>query len=212
MRVNQDSRTIKKGEWFVAVKGENFDGHNFIPEALKKGAGGVIEINDLYELARRKLAKINPKVIAVTGSYGKTTTKEAIYKVLSKKYSVLRTQGNLNTPLGVAMEVVNNLKYHHRVLVAEGGMDRTGEIRETCSVIRPGIAVITPIGEIHLEKLGTLEKIRRAKAEILESLPNDGVAVLNSDDPNVVKVAEVFRGRKVWYGFSKESQGRLDTP
>ena len=68
MRVNQDSRTIKKGEWFVAVKGENFDGHNFIPEALKKGAGGVIEINDLYELARRKLAKINPKVIAVTGS------------------------------------------------------------------------------------------------------------------------------------------------
>ena len=80
MRVNQDSRTIKKGEWFVAIKGGNFDGHEFIVEALKKGAVGVLEINELYELARRKLAKINPKVIAVTGSYGKTTTKE------SKKY------------------------------------------------------------------------------------------------------------------------------
>ena len=211
MRVNQDSRTIKKGEWFVAIKGGNFDGHEFIVEALKKGAVGVLEINELYELARRKLAKINPKVIAVTGSYGKTTTKEAVYKVLSKKYSVLRTQGNLNTPLGVAMEVVNNLKSHHRVLVAEVGMDRAGEIRETCSIILPRIAVITAIGEMHLEKLGTLEKIRRAKAEILESLPKNGIAVLNSDDPSVVRVAEVFGGKKVWYGFSKNSQVRLDT-
>ena len=124
---------------------------------------------------------------------------------------MLRTQGNLNTPLGVAMEVVNNLKSHHRVLVAEVGMDRAGEIRETCSIILPRIAVITAIGEMHLEKLGTLEKIRRAKAEILESLPKNGIAVLNSDDPSVVRVAEVFGGKKVWYGFSKNSQVRLDT-
>jgi UDP-N-acetylmuramoyl-tripeptide--D-alanyl-D-alanine ligase len=211
MYVNQDSRTIKKGEWFVAVKGEKFDGHKFIPEALKKGAAGILEIGELYDLARNKLAEVNPEVIAVTGSYGKTTTKEAIFKVLSKKYPVFRTKGNLNTPLGVSMEVVNNLRSRHRVLVAEVGMDRAGEIRETCSIVRPRIAVITAIGEMHLEKLGTLEKIRRAKAEILEFLPRDGVAVLNSDDPNVVKTAKVFPGRKVWYGFSKSSQVRLDT-
>lgn len=209
MRVNQDSRTIKKGEWFVAVKGDKFDGHKFISEALGKGAAGILEVNELYDLARKKLAEVRPEVIAVTGSYGKTTTKEMIAKVLNPKFEVLCTKGNLNTPLGVAMEVVNNLKPRHQVLIAEVGMDRLGEIRQTGSIIHPRIGIITAIGEMHLEKLGTLGNIRRAKGELLESLPEDGIAVLNEDDPNVVKLAENFKGRKVWYGLSRKNSLRL---
>ncbi|GMR18953.1 MAG: UDP-N-acetylmuramoyl-tripeptide--D-alanyl-D-alanine ligase [Patescibacteria group bacterium] len=205
MRVNQDSRTLKKGEWFVAVKGERHDGHLLINEALRRGAAGVLEVEELYALARKKIRSINPKIIAVTGSYGKTTTKEAIYKVLHSKMKGSRTKGNLNTPLGVALEVINGLKRHHQFFVAEVGMDRLEEIKKSCLVISPQIGVLTSVGEMHLEKLGSLERIKQAKSELLETLPPDGTAVLNLDDRSVREIAKGFAGRKIWYGFSPEA-------
>ena len=196
-----DSRTIKPGEYFVAVKGRRFDGRDFAKDALKKGAAGILEIDELYHLARKKLAEVGPKVIAVTGSYGKTMTKEMIHRVLSSRFVVYRTRGNLNTPFGVAMEVVNYLKPRHQILVAEAGMDRLGEIAKTCGIIKPQIGVITAVGEMHLEKLRTLENIRKAKAELLQSLPSNGVGVLNREDFGVRKIARVFGGRKIWFSF-----------
>ncbi len=201
MRVNQDSRTIEKGEWFIAVKGKDFDGHSFIPEVLKKGVAGVLEEKDLFELAREKVDELQPKVVAVTGSYGKTSTKEAIYKVLSSKFEVLRASGNLNTPRGIAIEVVNELKPRHQVLVVEMGMDRLGEIAKSCEIVRPAVGVITAVGEMHLEKLKTLARIKRAKAELLRALAfSGGTAILNKDDVGVREIAEGFSGKKLWYG------------
>ena len=205
VRVSQDTRTIKKGEWFVAVKGEQYDGHSFVEEALRKGAAGVLEVEELYELAGEKIGQLGSKVIAVTGSYGKTTTKEAVAEVLSSKFEVLRTRGNLNTPLGVAMEAVNNLKPRHQVFVAEVGMDQMGEIRQSGKIISPQVGVITSVGEMHMEKLGTLKNIKKAKSELLESLPLDGTAVLNYDDANVREIAKGFSGKKIWYGFSPKA-------
>jgi len=201
MRVSQDSRTIKKGEWFVAVMGEHCDGHEFIPEAIRKGAAGVLEEEELFELARNKVGEVGPRVVAVTGSYGKTTTKEAIHRVLSSQFTVSKTEGNLNTPRGIAMEVVNNLDPTTQIFVVEMGMDRLGEIARSCEIVGPEVGVVTAVGEMHLEKLKTFANIRRAKAELLEALSSSGAAVLNVDDQGVREIAKVFGGRKVWYGF-----------
>lgn len=205
MKVCQDTRLIKRGEWFVAVQGERCDGHLFIEEALDKGAAGVLEVEELYELAMKKIGRLKPKVIAITGSYGKTTTKEAIYKVLSSKFKTLRTSGNLNTPLGVAIEIINNLKPRHQAFVVEVGMNQLGEIRKSATLINPQVGVLTSVGEMHLEKLKSINNIKKAKAELLEALPPGGVAVLNYDDINVRGIAKRFNGRKVWYGFSSKA-------
>lgn len=206
MKVCLDSRTIKPGEYFVAIKGERFDGHAFVPEALKKRARGVLEEQDLYRLAKEKIDTLKPLVIAITGSYGKTATKEMVYRVLSTEFRVHRTRGNLNTPIGVSSEVVNGLKPKHQIFVAEVGMDRLGEISKTCAIIKPKIGIITAVGEMHLEKLGTLRNIKKAKTELLEALPKEGMAILNYDDPNVREIARSFGGKKVWYGLSKGAQ------
>ncbi|HEB13996.1 MAG TPA: UDP-N-acetylmuramoyl-tripeptide--D-alanyl-D-alanine ligase [candidate division WWE3 bacterium] len=202
MKVNQDSRTIKPGEWFVAVKGDSFDGHDFVSDAVANGAAEVLELEELFDLTKKKIREYGPQVIAVTGSYGKTTTKEVVYKVLSSKFKGARTRGNLNTPLGVALEVINGLKQHHQFFVAEVGMDRLGEIKKSCLMISPQIGVLTSVGEMHLEKLGTLENIKQAKSELLVGLPVDGTAVLNWDDGNIREISEKFLGKKIKYGFS----------
>lgn len=202
MKVSQDSRTIKPGEWFVAVRGDSFDGHDFVSGAVANGAAGVLELEDLFDLTKKKIREYGPQVIAVTGSYGKTTTKEVVYKVLSSKFKGARTRGNLNTPLGVALEVINGLKRHHQFFVAEVGMDRLGEIKKSCLMISPQIGVLTSVGEMHLEKLGTLENIKQAKSELLAGLPVDGTAVLNWDDGNIREISEKFLGKKIKYGFS----------
>ncbi len=205
MKVCLDSRLIRPGEYFVAVKGEKFDGHQFVDEALKKGAAGVLEEEELYELAKKRLEKIKPEVIAVTGSTAKTSTKEAIAAVLSEKFKILKSAETLNTKLGLAAEIVNNLKKSHQKLVVEVGMDRLGEIKKTCQLIKPRIGVVTFINPTHQEKLKTLENIIRAKGELLEALPKDGVAILNWDDENVRSLSRSFANaqddiRAVWYG------------
>ena len=205
MKISKDTRTIKRGDYYVSVKGEKFDGHDFLNEAMAKGAAGIIEESDLYELAKKKLRELKPAVVAVTGSVGKTTTKEAIGTVLSEKYKTLTSAGNLNTLLGLSIEVINKLTSKHEIFVCEMGMDRPNEIKETCEVVKPSISVVTSINEAHLEKLGTLEAIIKTKGEILEALDVNGYGVLNLDDPNSVPLRKIGNCKKVYFSTREKT-------
>src|SRR3989344_6605797 len=141
MKVCLDSRLIKAGEYFVAVVGENFDGHKFISDVLGKGAAGVLQENELYKISSEKLARINPVVIAVTGSVGKSTTRDFLKILLDTKYKVC--VGSLNTKLGLATNIVNEMEYDCEIFIAECGMDHAGELFETGEFIKPNIVVIT---------------------------------------------------------------------
>lgn len=154
MKVCLDSRLIKKGEYFVPIKGDKFDGHIFIPQVLQKGAAGIIEEVELYKLAKDKLHKINPVVIGVAGAVGKTTFRSFLVQVLSTKYKVL--DGNLNTKLGLATNIVNDLT-NQEIFVAELGIDRLGEMDETSKFINPNFCVITKFEKEHLEFLKDLD-------------------------------------------------------
>ncbi len=189
MKVALDARLVQPGEYFVPVQGENFDGRDFIDNALENGAAGVIEEEELYELASEKLERVSPTVIAVTGSVGKTTMCSFITTVLSTEYSVC--QGFLNTKLGLAANIVNEMQKGDELFVAETGMDRPGELLKTGRFIKPQVVVITNISETHMEKLGSLEAIRDAKAEILWVLPKDGIAFLNWESEPVREIAHL---------------------
>lgn len=206
MKVCLDSRTIKPGEYFVPVKGENSDGHDYIESAKSNGAVGVIEVEELYKLASEKLSKIHPKVIAITGSVGKTTTREYIVTLLSSQFVVCN--GNLNTKLGLATSIVNEMQDNCQFFVAECGMDRKGELAEVGAFIKPDIVVLTNISESHMEKLGTMDDIIEAKAELVQSLsPDTGVAYLNWTNPFVRLIADKYPPHKiVQYGEDFERE------
>jgi UDP-N-acetylmuramoyl-tripeptide--D-alanyl-D-alanine ligase len=207
--VSTDSRTIKPGELFVCLIGDRFDGHDFIHQAAQKGAKAVliqrnidwipenvsvIEVDNtlaaLERLAGYYRRKFNIPVVAVTGSTGKTTTKDMICNVLSAHYSVLKTEGNLNNEIGLPLTLFR-IQRHHEVAVVEMGMSGFGEIHRMAEAALPCVGVITNIGVSHIEKLGSRENILRAKLEIFDYFPGNGVAVLNGDDDMLWKV----RGR-----------------
>jgi len=200
IKVCTDNRLIKPGDYFVAIKGENFDGHNFIDSALQKGAKGVLEEKELYELAKDKINRVKPVIIGVTGSSGKTTVTNFLVQILSTKYSVCL--GSLNTKLGLSVSVVNDMDENCKFFIAEMGMDKAGELTDTTKLFPPDIAVITTINHVHLEKLGSMEAIAQAKAEILYGLKKGGVAVLNNQNAWVKKIGREFiktGGKVVWY-------------
>ncbi|HEU4480452.1 MAG TPA: UDP-N-acetylmuramoyl-tripeptide--D-alanyl-D-alanine ligase [Actinomycetota bacterium] len=169
-------------------------------------------INGRYlRAARSKLAAVDPLVVGVTGSYGKTSTKFAIEGLLGRGDAVLATPGSFNTPLGVSRTINESLGPAHRYFIVEMGARQPGDIAEICDLVRHRIGVLTAVGPAHLESFGSLEAIERTKAEIVERLPSDGVAVLNVDDPIVRKVADraAAAGRSVIrYGI--EEEGRPD--
>jgi len=202
--VTQDSREVRPGDWFVACEGENLDGHDFIADALARGATGVLEEEELFSLAREKLEELAPVVIGVTGSVGKTTTKEMIASLLGEKYPVQKSPENINTRRGLSLFILNELRSNHRVLVVEIAMDREGEIAETCETVKPDIGVITTISETHLGKLGSLGKIKDTKAGLLDALGSEGTAVLNADDENVVDISSRASGKIIWFGMGDE--------
>lgn len=160
-------------------------------------------INARYvRAARHKLAEVDPLVVGVTGSFGKTSTKSAIAGLLGPPSEALATPGSFNTPLGVCRTINEQLVAGHRVLVVEMGAYGEGEIADLCRLVRPRIGVLTSIGPAHLERFGSLDAIRRAKYELIESLPDDGVAIMNVDDPEVRALAEsTERVRVVRYGL-----------
>ena len=202
--ISIDSRTLKKGEAFICFIGKRLDGHQYIDEAVKKKASVIIvskmvsietdipillvdNTNDAYQtLARHHKEQIEPSVVAITGSVGKTTTKELIARFLSQKYSVLKSEGNFNNHIGVPMTMLK-LKPKHEVLVLEMGMNHQGEIARLSMLAKPNVAVITNIGTSHIGYLKTKKNIFKAKMEITEGM-NHGNLVVNGNDHYLKKV------------------------
>src|SRR6202453_3372044 len=220
-----DSRCIKRGEFFLAVKGERMDGHDFVTQALEKGAvaavirkdqlaryplrTGLITVDDtltalqtLATAVRRLWAK---PLIGVTGSAGKTTTKEAIAHVLSARFRVLKSEGNFNNHFGLPLLLLK-IEPEHDLAVIEMGMSHAGEIAALAKIAQPEIGVVTNVAPVHLEFFDSLAGIARAKYELVESLPAGGVAVLNADDEYVSQFGRDFKGRVVMYG-TRETAG-----
>jgi UDP-N-acetylmuramoyl-tripeptide--D-alanyl-D-alanine ligase len=218
-----DSRTVGAGELFFAVRGERLDGHNFIEKALERGAiaavvsralvaslpdavlaapliiteDPLLALQSLAALVRRRWGK---RVVAVTGSAGKTTTKEAIAAALGAKLSVLKSRGNLNNGFGLPLELLR-LESTHDIAVIEMGMNRAGEIATLARIAAPDWGVITNVGTAHIENFADGQAgIARAKFELVAALPNTGVAFLNCDDPYVSQFGRDFAGRVVYFG------------
>ena len=241
-----DSRQAGEGSCFVALRGEQQDGHDFIADALQRGAAAIIaeprgqegvkgyglEVNlidtthdcstipyplspdpyvfivadslkGLQRLAAHWRSQFNPRIVGITGSVGKSTSKEMIATVLQQRYPTLKNPGNLNNEIGLPLTVLQLRGVHERA-VLEMGMYDLGEIAELAAIARPQVGVITNIGPTHLERLGTLERIAQAKAELVQALPEDGVAILNGDDPLVRPMAELTPARVFFYGLTPD--------
>jgi UDP-N-acetylmuramoyl-tripeptide--D-alanyl-D-alanine ligase len=214
-----DSRTISAGQLFFAVKGERLDGHDFVEQALEKGAAAVVVRNDQLSRyrSREKLLAVEDTLIAlqtlatavrklwgkplvgVTGSAGKTTTKEAIAHVLSARFQVMKSEGNFNNHFGLPLMLLK-LEPEFDVAVIEMGMSHAGEIRALAKIAQPEIGVVTNVAPVHLEFFDSLAGIARAKYELVESLPANGAAVLNADDEYVSQFGRGFKGKTVMYG------------
>ncbi len=224
-----DSRTVSAGQLFFAVKGERLDGHDFVEQALEKGAAAAVVRRDQlsrYRSPRRLLAvedtldalqtlatavrKLWGKpLIAVTGSAGKTTTKEAIAHVLSARFRVMKSEGNFNNHFGLPLMLLK-LEPEFDVAVIEMGMSHAGEIRALAKIAQPEIGVVTNVAPVHLEFFDSLAGIARAKYELVESLPSGGVAVLNADDEYVSQFGRGFKGKIVMYGTSATADVRAE--
>jgi UDP-N-acetylmuramoyl-tripeptide--D-alanyl-D-alanine ligase len=199
--ISIDSRTIKKEEIFLALKGDNFDGADYIGQAVKKGAACIIketgkgkfksgccaclEVKDsikaLGDIARHHRRRFNIPVVAISGSNGKTTTKEMVSWVLSKKFKVLKTQGTKNNHIGLPLTLLG-LSHQHQVAVVELGTNHFGEIKNLVSICLPNIGVVTNIGPSHLEYFGNIQGVLKEKYALVENLSQPAIAVLNADD------------------------------
>ncbi len=201
---SKDTRTIKSGDVYIGIKGENFDGNLFYLDAISKGAKvciiqdvdvdlekvkkykdiTIIKVDDtikaLQEIAKYKRSLYDIPVVAITGSVGKTSTKDIVARVLEEKFHVLKTEGNLNNHIGLPLTILK-LK-NHEALVVEMGMNNLGEISVLTNIAKPNVAVITNVGTSHIGNLGSRENILKAKLEILEGLAKDGVLVINKDN------------------------------
>jgi len=228
-----DSRQAGPDCLFVALRGENTDGHLYVRDAFDAGAVvalverpvagrasidtvrgtaprtltvpvAVVVGDSLAALQRlaqaRRLARPGLRVIGITGSIGKTTTKEAVAAALSQRYATLRSAGNYNSEIGLPLTLMN-LQAQHERAVLEMGMYDLGEIALLCRIARPQVGVVTNVGPAHLERLGTIERIAQAKAELVEALPSDGVAVLNGDDARVRAMGQRTDARVITFGL-----------
>src|SRR5262245_8003827 len=212
-----DTRTVKPGELFFAIRGPRFDGHEFVRQALDKkaaaavierpvqsGEGPVIRVRStteaLQNLARAVRRKWGMPIIGVTGSAGKTTTKEMIAAVLGKRFTVLRSVGNLNNEFGLPLCLLRAERYQN-IGVLEMGMSAKGEIRKLASIAEPNEGVITNVNPVHLEFFKSVDEIAEAKAELLEGLHDPKVAYLNNDDSRVRAMARKVDGKIVTYGI-----------
>jgi len=214
-----DSRTTTAGELFFAVIARR-DGHDFVAEAAARGAAGAVVSRDvappdgrfallkvadtvaaLQALAKGVLAERPRKVVGITGSVGKTTTKDFTAALLATRFDVLKSEGNFNNHLGLALSLLRLLP-DQDAAVLEMGMSAPGEIRTLTAIAPPDVAVITNVHPVHLEFLKTLEAVAAAKAEILEGLKPGGTAVLNGDDPFTARIAPVWSGRAIRFGLA----------
>ena len=220
--ISTDTRTVQPGELFIPLVGETFDGHSFLQSAADRGAVAVLSarrdfvwtkpIPVLYvddtlaaylAIAAGYRQTLHAKVIAVTGSVGKTTTKEMISAIMAQKYRTVHTEGNHNNLIGLPKTVLTASK-DCQALVVEMGMNHFGEISRMTAVARPDVAVISNIGVMHIEFLGSRAGILKAKMEILEGLAEDGVAVLNGDEPLLWNCRNLIRQNVIYFGIENE--------
>src|SRR5208283_3238057 len=214
--ISTDTREIAPGDCFIALPGENHDGHAFVSDAIRKGAAAVIvsepivvprdtsaaviRVGDtlyaLGELARRHRMKFDIPVIAVSGSNGKTSTKEMIAAIFSRTRNVLKNKGNFNNLIGLPLTLLG-LSEKHGVAVVEMGINVSGEMERLAQIGSPTAAIITNIHPAHLKGLGSLEGILEEKGKLWKSLDSDGVAVVNLDDPMLSHFAEQIKARKI---------------
>jgi UDP-N-acetylmuramoyl-tripeptide--D-alanyl-D-alanine ligase len=224
-----DSRTVQPGKLFFAVKGERMDGHDFVGQALAKGAvaavirrdhvarytakTGLITVDDtlsaLQTVANAVRRLWGKPLIGVTGSTGKTTTKEAIAHVLSSRFRVLKSEGNFNNHFGLPLMMLK-IEPEHDLAVIEMGMSHAGEIAALAKIAQPEIGVVTNVAPVHLEFFDSVAGIARAKYELVESLPAGGTAVLNADDEYVSQFGRDFRGKVVLFGLRASADVRAE--
>jgi UDP-N-acetylmuramoyl-tripeptide--D-alanyl-D-alanine ligase len=215
-----DSRTISPGELFFAVKGEHLDGHDYVEPALQKGAVGAVVVRSqltrfasvkgllavedtlvaLQTLATAVRRLWNKKLVGVTGSAGKTTTKELIAHLLATRFRVLKSEGNLNNHFGLPLQLLR-LEPEHEIAVIEMGMSHAGEITALARIAHPETGVVTNVAPVHLGFFRSIADIARAKYELIASLPAGGTAVLNADDPYVSQFGRDFHGQVIMYGI-----------
>ncbi len=215
-----DSRKVKNGDLFVAIKGERVDGHSFIPEVMENGALCAISEQDLgsqpypyilvdstaqalLDIAKLYRESFDVKVVGISGSVGKTSTKEMIASVLSEKYNVHKTQGNLNSESGLPLTIFE-LNEEHEVSVLEMGINHFGEMRKLSTVAQPDICVITNIGVAHLEFLKTQEGILKEKTQMFQDIKPGGFIIVNGDDPLLSTVEPIRSAHLIRYGTSAE--------
>jgi UDP-N-acetylmuramoyl-tripeptide--D-alanyl-D-alanine ligase len=218
-----DSRKVRPGDVFVAFVGEKVDGHVHVDDAFRRGAtaaivtrdvetnspdGAVIQVQDalraLQMLATHERSSFAGPVVGVTGSNGKTTTKDMLAAVFGVKGPCLATVGNYNNELGLPLTILER-RQEHQSMVLEMGMRGMGQIAKLCEIGKPTAGIITNVGQSHIEILGSQENIAKAKAELLEALPSDGMSALNRDDAWLVKMADRASFRVLWYSLESRA-------
>ena len=230
--VSINSRTVVKGELFVCIKGDRFDGHDFLADVIEKKVGGiiisdpeklpskpvrseeepfVIHVQDtlkaLQGLASFQRKRFPLQVVAITGTNGKSTTKEMIASILETKFKTLKTQGNLNNHIGVPLTLLKR-EPSHEMGVLELGMSAAGEIKRLAEIAQPDIGVITNISEGHLVQLKSLKDIQSAKGELFDALTEQSTAIVNADDPLVLELARSLRAKTVTFGIDQPADVR----
>ena len=228
--ITTDSRKISEGVLFIALKGENFNGEDFIEDAFTKGAtaaivsknfskeisgGAIIKVDDTLK-AYQKIAaywrdKFNIPIVAITGSTGKTTTKDLTAAVLSELGKILKTSANFNNEIGVPLTLLE-LDETHKAAVVEIGMRGLGQIEELAKIVKPNIAIVTNVNETHIELLGSMENIAKAKAELVEAIPSGGVVILNADNPYTAAMKNLVKpGVKIFtHGIEQPADLKAD--
>ncbi len=218
--VSIDSRSITPGDMFIALKGESFDGHDFIRRAVENGAAVVVTqkplnefgipyilvrdtLKALQEIARYYRGRFQIPFVAITGSSGKTTTKDMIASVLAQKFNVLKTEGNFNNAIGLPLMLLK-LQYSHEIAILEMGMNSPGEISLLSDIVRQDIGVISNVGSAHIEKLGSRENILKAKLEIFDYFDKHSTAVINGDNDMLADFSSE-KYRVIRYGLEKSN-------
>ena len=226
--VSIDSRTVAAGELFIAIRGERFDGHRFVASALERGAIGAL-VDDvaaiatvpkntllivagdttkgLQDLARDVRRRSQARVVAITGSAGKTTTKELSAELLSSRYRVFRNKGNLNNHIGLPLSLLE-LRAGPEAAVVELGMNHPGEISTLVGIAEPDVRVWTNVGDAHIGFFASADAIADAKAEILEQATASQVLVANADDPRIMSRVRAFHGRTLTFGIENDADVR----
>ena len=220
-----DSREVKPDSVFFAIKGERLDGHQFLPQALQTARGaivsrvpenvpgdkGIVQVDDTTEALQRLAKSIRERyrfgLIGITGSAGKTTTKEMIATLIGTERRVHKSWGNFNNQIGAPL-CLDNMPDGAQIVVSEMGMNHAGEIAQIAGLMRPNIGVYTNIAPVHIEFFGTIEGIAAAKRELLENLAPGGTVIVNADNEHVVRISSDYQGPKVTYGIDHDAQYR----